>query len=156
VRGALPTSKNTFIDPVALAELEARYDEKFARQELYGEFVVFEGAVYFTFNRTENSGDMALRVAQYEPHRPIWLCCDFNIDPMAWIVAQPGVNEQTKLKEVYAIDEIYMRNANTIDACEEFKSRYPNHNAGIVLYGDATGKARHTSSKHHKLEDHRE
>jgi hypothetical protein len=140
------TSKNSFVSPEAIAELEARYDEKFARQELYGEFVIFEGAVYYTFNRQHNSGDIAFKVAQYDAMKPIWLCADFNIDPMAWVIAQPGINTQTNLKEVYAVDEIFMKNCNTVDACQEFKTRYQNHQAGIVLYGDATGRARHTDS----------
>jgi hypothetical protein len=63
---------------------------------------------------------------------------------MAWVVCQPGMNGE--LKEVYAIDEIFLRNSNTIQCCDEFKSRYQNHRAGLVLFGDATGQARHTDS----------
>jgi hypothetical protein len=141
-----PTKTNNYVSEDAIKELEARYDEKFARQELYGEFVIFEGAVYYTFNRQHNAGELAFKVAQYNPARPLWLGCDFNIDPMAWVVMQPGINAESKLKEVYVIDELFIKNCNTMDACQEFKTRYPNHNTGIVLYGDATGKARHTDS----------
>ena len=84
--------------------MAAKYDDKFAQQELYGQFVIFEGAVYYTFNRALNAGDLAFKVAQYNADIPLWLCCDFNIDPMAWVMVQPGVNQQTKLKEVYAIE----------------------------------------------------
>ena len=139
------TYENTYIDKTAIESLERKYDPKFAAQELHGEFVIFEGAVYYTFNRKENAGDYAFRVANYDKDMPIWLCCDFNVDPMAWVVTQPGVNENG-LKSVFAIDEIYLRNSNTIEACKEFKERYPNHTAGVVLFGDATGQARHSSS----------
>lgn len=138
--------QNTYLQEERIKELEGLYDPKFAQQELYGEFVLFEGAVYYTFNRFHNSGDLAFKVAQYNKDLPICLCCDFNVDPMAWIVTQVRVNEQTKLKEVCIIDEIYLHNSNTIEACKEFKARYPNHNTGINLYGDATGRARHTDS----------
>jgi hypothetical protein len=140
------TYENTYITKEAIDELLGLYDEKFAKQELYGEFVLFDGAVYYSFNRHENSGDYAFKVAKYNPSISIWLCCDFNVDPMAWVICQPGVNAETKLNEVYAIDEIFLRNSNTIQCCEEFKSRYQNHKSNVVLYGDATGHARHTDS----------
>lgn len=141
-----PTYENTYLKKEAIESLERKYDERFAKQEIHGQFVVFEGAVYYTFNRKDNAGDLAFKVAQYNPSQPLGLCCDFNVDPMAWVIVQKGVNGKSGLDEVYAIDEIYLRNANTPLACKVFKERYPNHKTGVVLYGDATGKARHTSS----------
>lgn len=141
-----PTSQNTFLNSAAVDELASLYDEKYMQQELLGQFVIFEGAVYYTFNRNLNAGDLAFKYAQYDENKPLCLCADFNIDPMAWVIAQIGINTQTGLKEAYFIDEIYLRNSNTVQACQEFKSRFPNHRAGIKLYGDATGRARHTDS----------
>ena len=140
------TYENTHLDKLAIDELAAKYDEKYMQQELLGQFVIFEGAVYYTFNRQHNAGDLAFKLAQYNPYSPLNLCCDFNVDPMAWVISQFGINQQTKLKEAYFIDEIYLKNSNTIEACQEFKNRFPNHNAGLNLYGDATGRARHTDS----------
>lgn len=138
------THNNPYLDPVAIAELEAQYDSKFAQQELYGEFVIFEGTVYYTFNRQQNAGDLAFKMAQYDADKPLRLCCDFNVDPMAWVICQ--FHEENKIKTIRVIDEIYLKNSNTIEACDEFKLRYPNHSAGLYLYGDATGTARHSSS----------
>jgi len=140
------TYENKFIDKAAIDELGRQYDEKFMQQELLGQFVIFEGAVYYTFNRLHNAGDLAFKLAQYDPNKPLCLCADFNVDPMVWVIAQVGINQQTKLKEIYFIDEIYLSNSSTVEACQEFKNRFPNHNAGIYLYGDATGRARHTDS----------
>ena len=140
------TYENTHLDKLAIDELASKYDEKYMQQELLGQFVIFEGAVYYTFNRQHNAGDLAFKLAQYNPYSPLNLCCDFNVDPMAWVISQFGINQQTKLKEAYFIDEIYLKNSNTVEACQEFKNRFPNHNAGINLYGDATGRARHTDS----------
>lgn len=139
-----PTIENTTIDPEAIRQLEEKYDEKFARQELYGELVVFEGAVYYTFTRKDNAGELAFKFANYDPNRPIVLCCDFNVNPLAWVLAQ--VHDNGPMKEVMVIDELFLNNSNTVEACNEFKSRYPNHVAGIRLYGDATGKSRTTQS----------
>jgi len=140
------TYENTHLDKSAIDELARLYDAKYMQQELLGQFVIFEGAVYYTFNRLLNAGDLAFKVTQYNPNLPLNLCCDFNVEPMAWVIAQYGINQQTKLKEVYFIDEIYLHNSNTIECCNEFKTRYLNHTAGIHLFGDATGEARHTDS----------
>lgn len=140
-----PTYANIYLNKDGIDQLLNDYDEKFAQQELMGEFVIFQGAVYYTFNRKENAGDLAFKVANYDPNKPIDLCCDFNVDPMAWVLAQKHINAQG-LAEVYAIDEIFIRNCNTVQACQEFKNRYPNHTAGVNLFGDATGQARHTDS----------
>ena len=140
-----PTYANTYLNRQAIDTLAADYDAKTAEQELGGEFVIFEGAVYYTFKRQENAGQMAFEVAQYDPKLPIGLCCDFNVDPMAW----PMVQQRTRpdgLKQVVVFDELFLRNSNTEEGCREFKARYPRHKAGLILYGDATGKARHTSS----------
>lgn len=139
------TRENTYLSATAIDELAGLYDEKFMQQELLGRFVIFEGAVYYTFDRTKNAGDFAFRVANYDPLKPLLLCCDFNVDPMAWMVAQYGVNE-SGLKSVFFIDEIFIKNSNTVQCCQEFKQRFPSHSAGIHLFGDATGKARHTES----------
>ena len=63
---------------------------------------------------------------------------------MAWVLAQ--IYEKDNMQEVRVFDEIWMRNSNTEECCKEFKLRYPNHNAGVTLYGDATGNARSTNS----------
>jgi len=139
------TYENTFLNKERIDELASNYDQRFAQQELMGEFVIFEGAVYYTFNRQQNAGDLAFQVAQYNPNLPIRLCADFNIDPLAWPLAQIKENSNG-LAQIYVVDEIYLRNSNTVEACQEFKNRYPNHRSGLYLYGDATGHARHTSS----------
>lgn len=140
-----PTYANTFLNREAIDRLAGDYDAKTAEQELGGKFVIFEGAVYYTFNRQENAGKLALEVAQYDPNLPIGLCCDFNVDPMAWPMTQLRTRRDG-LRQIVVFDEIFLRNSNTEEACKEFKARLPHHKAGIVLYGDATGTARHTDS----------
>lgn len=140
-----PTYANITLSKEGIDQLVGMYDSKYAQQEIYGEFVIFEGAVYYTFNRALNAGDLAFKVAQYNPTQPINLCFDFNVDPMAAVVCQYNKTSQG-LNQVVVIDEIYLRNSNTVQACQEFKSRYPNHNSGVILYGDATGASRSANS----------
>src|SRR5260370_28328792 len=70
---------------------------------------------------------------------PLFWAIDFNVDPMSSIVAQK------KGDEVRVLDEIVLSRASTSEACEEFHTRYPNHQAGIVIYGDATGQKLQTA-----------
>jgi hypothetical protein len=37
------------------------------------------------------------------------------------------------------LDEVVLSRASTLDACVEFQSRFGNHQAGLVVFGDATG-----------------
>jgi hypothetical protein len=43
------------------------------------------------------------------------------------------------------LGEIVIRHATTMQACEEFLKRYPQHSAGIVVYGDASGNQQQTT-----------
>jgi hypothetical protein len=43
------------------------------------------------------------------------------------------------------LDEVVLNRASTLQACEEFHGRYPNHQAGIVIYGDASGQRQQTA-----------
>lgn len=76
-----------------------------------------------------------------QPQLAVELACDFNVDPMAWIVGQSHGGE------VWALDEIAIEGgATTQDACNEFIRRYPDQKLAVDVYGDASGTARKTSA----------
>jgi hypothetical protein len=70
---------------------------------------------------------------------PLLWALDFNVDPMSSVVAQKNGDD------VAVLDEIVLSRAGTVEACEEFHARYPNHQAGIVIYGDASGQRLQTA-----------
>jgi hypothetical protein len=70
---------------------------------------------------------------------PLYWALDFNVDPMSSIVAQRNGDE------IRVLDEIVLSRASTSEACEEFHTRYPNHQAGVVIYGDASGQRLQTA-----------
>jgi hypothetical protein len=81
-------------------------------------------------------------VAREIPKRndlPILWALDFNVDPMCSIVAQRSGDH------LFVLDEIVISRASTTDACQEFISRYPNHAAGLIIFGDASGNNLKTS-----------
>ncbi len=73
----------------------------------------------------------------YNPRLPLWISIDENVHPYfsasVW---------QVEGKRAMQIDEICMRSpGNSVkDMAQEFKRRYANHRAGILLTGDATSR----------------
>lgn len=115
--------------------LKSSYDPKFFEQEVLGAYLnVQAGVVYSGFNRTRN-----VKALEVDPRLPLYWALDFNVDPMSSIVAQEDGDE------VRVLDEIVLSRASTTEACQEFHDRYPNHQAGIVIYGDASGQRLQTA-----------
>lgn len=73
----------------------------------------------------------------FDESRPLCLCCDFNVEPMCWLVAQIQPNE-----ELHFIDEIYKRSGSVIQNCEEFLDRYGDFYGDLIIYGDKSGRDR--------------
>lgn len=115
--------------------LKRSYDARFFEQEALGEYVQnHDGQVYTAFDRVKNLAEMRVN-----PARPLLWALDFNVDPMCSVVAQLDG------KLLYALDEIVLRNSTTIEACEEFHARYPNHPMGVAVYGDVSGNHQQTT-----------
>ncbi len=116
--------------------LRNSYDENFYRQEVLGDYLSLQGGlVYDAFDRERN-----LRQAEIDPARPLIWALDFNVDPMCSVVAQTA-----RGGEVTVLDEIALRRATTEQACEEFEKRFGLPQAGVVVYGDASGASMSTT-----------
>jgi hypothetical protein len=109
--------------------LKESYDPKFYEQEVLGNYLNLTGGkVYTAFSREEHVRDL-----EVDPRAPLMWTMDFNVDPMSSVVAQM-VHGETRV-----LDEIVLRHATTAQACGEFLKRYPKHEAGVRVYGDASG-----------------
>ena len=117
--------------------LKSSYDPRFFQQEVLGEYLsLHSGVVYRSFDRNRNIRRLAIDASQ-----PLYWALDFNVDPMSSVVVQKSDGA------IWVLDEIVLSRASTNDACEEFHSRYPNHQAGTVIYGDASGQRMQTSGR---------
>src|SRR5579859_4109202 len=126
--------------------LKSSYDEAFYQQEALGQYLnVQAGLVYDAFSRVDHVTDIQVR-----PGAPLLWALDFNVDPMCSVVAQ--IFDGT----VYVLDEIVLRHAGTLQACEEFNRRFPAHSRGVVIYGDASGNTQQTTgtSDYHIVRDY--
>lgn len=115
--------------------LKGSYEDTFYQQEVLGQYLSQQGGlVYRSFSRDDN-----VRSIHSNPGCPLLWALDFNVDPMCSVVAQ------LEGTTVLVLDEIAMRHASTLEACEEFEKRFRGHRAGIVVYGDASGNSQQTT-----------
>lgn len=88
------------------------------------------------FSKAEN-----IKPIIYQPDMDLHISCDFNVDPMCWVLCH-----KTKDKLFY-FDEIVIENTTTEQTAKEFLRRYPNHKGKIIINGDAAGDFRSTQSE---------
>jgi hypothetical protein len=134
---AAPFENRHLLDrvPDFYERLRRSYDEKFYQQEVLGKYLSINGGlVYHAFQRSEHVGEVAV-----DPALTLLWALDFNVDPMSSVVAQIANGAVTVL------DEIVISRASTEQACEEFHARFPRHDAGLCIYGDASGSRMQTA-----------
>lgn len=129
-----PTRQNVFLGPAYEARLREIYPPLLAEQYLEGRFVnTTSGRIYHPFDRAAH-----VRPLDFEAGRPVGLACDFNVNPMVWLIIQcrDGL--------ILVLDEIVLHEADTAAAAQEFLARYPGAGEDLFVYGDAAGRRRDT------------
>jgi hypothetical protein len=104
------------------------------------------GEFYSSFDRLKH-----VKEVKYDKSLPLHLTFDQNSVPYN-SVSIWQIKKNLDIWEIYCIDEIALENPrnSTEEVCEEFKMRYPNHDAGGWYYGDASGKSRSVMNKDFK------
>lgn len=139
-----------FANPAAsdeyIAELRRAWSEDDLQRVLWGRFVRGGvGRVYKQFDRATHCKS----ASPFDPEGkcrivnslPLCLCCDFNINPCVWLIAQHRGGE------IYFADEIVLRDTTTAEMIAELQERkYNRHPAGLIVYGDPSGKAKSTAA----------
>lgn len=141
------TWDNHHLPPEYVEGLRALYDDKLFARMVEARWVSLAGgAIYYNFDRrTHLSGETG-----FDPALPILWSHDFNIGqgkPMSSVLAHLRKGPDGPRLEVF--DEIVMDTADTNDAVREFMARpwLEQSRAGVIVYGDAAGRARDTRSK---------
>lgn len=121
-----------------LQGLKQSYSKVVADQELNARHVtVTELPVYLNFVREQNVSELSpfTKDGQISKHLPIVLAADFNLNPMSWTLGQ------LRHRDWYWHDEIHLENSHTPEATRELIERVREHKPGIIIIGDASGKA---------------
>ena len=115
--------------------LKSSYDARFYQQEVLGEYLhLHAGRVYYAFDREKN-----LSKLNADRAKALLWALDFNVDPMCSVIAQIGSGG------IAVLDEMVLSRATTLQACEEFQNRFPEHGAGLKVYADASGARMQTT-----------
>ncbi len=128
------TRENVFLGPEYLARMEEVLPSLLAEQYLEGRFInTTSGRVYYAFDRRAH-----IRPQSWDMDSGLILACDFNVNPMIWVIAQENG------ERISVLDEIVLREADTAQAVHEFRSRFGGASESVAVYGDAAGKHRDT------------
>lgn len=130
------TLDNPHVSDAFIASLKTSYDEEMWKVMVLGEDGDFaRGLVSYNFS------DLNIQETEYKPDLDIYLTCDFNVDPMAWLLAHRYNGEY------HFFDEIVIPNT-VIDECiDEFVTRYPKHERSLIIGGDASGNSRNVQNQ---------
>ena len=131
-----PTTENVYLPAGFVDELRKSYDEDYFTQNVLGQWLDSDDTLVVKGFSSAN-----IRRLDYDEHLDLHLSCDFNVDPMAWMVAHKSDDK------VFFIDEIVLENTTTARAMDEFLTRYPCHKGRIVINGDASGDNRSCASE---------
>lgn len=116
------------------AKSKARGDAEDWEKEMEINFQSVDGVRCFeNFSLISNT----TKDVEFDDTKPLCLCCDFNVEPMCWLVAQIQPNET-----VHFIDEIWMKTGSVIQNCQEFLNRYGDFYGEVRIYGDKSGRDR--------------
>ncbi len=132
-----PTTQNIYLPKGFCEELKQLYDEKY-----YNTFVLGQTGNYNENLVVKDFTDENIKNITYHDDFDVHISCDFNVDPMAWVLAHKTEDK------VFYFDEIVLENTTTSKACEEFCRRYPNHKGKIIINGDASGDNRSCTSEY--------
>ncbi len=132
-----PTTQNIYLPEGFCDELKKIYDE-----EYYKVFVLAQNGSVGNSLVVKGFGDENIRDIAYRENLDLHISCDFNVDPMCWVLAH-----RTEDK-VFYFDEIAMEDTTTSHAADEFIARYPNHKGKIIINGDASGDNRSCTSEY--------
>lgn len=136
-----------YIPEEELENAKTELDPRTYREQFEASFEDVYGQVYYGFHPDYNVDDRAV----YNPHLPLRVFFDFNVNPFCvgfghFIDYRKGDHLQSKPDDIHVIDELIVCNSNTPQMCGFILERYGHHRGGFIVYGDAAGKSRHTSS----------
>lgn len=141
------TRENIFLDTEYADDLEENYSENMREAYIEGGFVDLTG------NRAYGDfGNHNLQDNKFQPQVHLSIGCDFNVEPMCWILFQWIQNK------IIILDEIVLEtDATTLQAITKtvfwyrqrmkFASEEQRRAMHVAIYGDSSGSARTTAGE---------
>lgn len=113
------------------------------QQEFEASFVNFTGRAYYAFTDANKAPVRRL----YRPDQPLVLCYDFNVAPGVAAIVQEVIVPDGLHRATAVIGEVWIpNNSNTEAVNRKIVEDWKAHEGRVMVYGDASGGARRTSS----------
>lgn len=123
------------LTPEQIREAKSQMDEQDFAEQFEAQWADIGSSVYYNF-RNENIHPELY----YNPTYPISVGCDFNVNPMSWVLFQEIDGK------IYVFDELFVRETNTPAMMDLLANNFPHHTAGWRFFGDASSRSRKTSA----------
>lgn len=131
-------SSETVLTNEEIEQAREDLDEKDYNEQYKADWESVSGAAFHQFDT-----NVHVRPCTYDSARPIYVGSDFNVSPMAWVLAHKTADGSGL--EVF--DEIWLMDTNTQSTLDVLWDRYgENHKGGWFFHGDATAAARKTAA----------
>lgn len=131
-RWQLHTTDNPSIRPGYVQKIERAFghDKNRLRSYLYGEFLPFtHGTAYWEFVHSRNV--LVDKPAVASPFLPLVFSWDLGVNPLAWIVIQRQPHQGSPFSErtfrYVALEECELKPKSIVEACAEFRVKFPLH-----------------------------
>ncbi|MBY0404868.1 MAG: hypothetical protein K2X66_13290, partial [Cyanobacteria bacterium] len=131
-----PSTETVHLSPEYLENMKNQFDSDYYRINVLG-----QDADYTAGLVCKGWGPLNIEETCYREDLRLYLSCDFNVDPMCWVVFHRFNGEY------HFIDEFCLENTTSLEASEAFFKKYGLHESGLVLTGDASGKNRSTQAQ---------
>lgn len=130
----------TYDNPTLPSDYEQTLRDAYAgtpeliEQEIEGQFVSLKGTrCYKAFDRKRHVTNLA-----YNPAAPLFLCIDWNVNPLVCEAAQETKTTREGLPIMEIVGEIVKRQAWVDDLARGISERFPKQTGEIIVNGDAT------------------
>lgn len=145
---ALPMYMDREVAAREIAQAKAEMDHVTYEQEYGGEFVTVGNRLYYDFGESTHVGTYPYMPKDPATNKPFDLCIflDFNTAPGIAVMGQRHEVEKKQFN-THIVDEIWIQSeSNTLRICNQIIAKYRDHPGKVLMYGDASGGARGTSS----------
>ncbi|MDC9602919.1 terminase family protein [Pseudoalteromonas sp. GABNS16G] len=137
---------------VSEQELEKKRKEMSPRNFRQEFEAIFEKPIGQVYSEYESAVNARTDLLTPDKTNVLYIGMDFNINPLCAVVGTLDTNNN----HIHVIDEIELKDAYTVNMCEEIRRRYPDHE--IHIYPDASCASRKTNSvktDYDVLQDHK-
>jgi len=135
---ALEWKSSEVMDASELENLKTQMTEEDAAEQFDAMRLKIGGTVYYALS------DANLKRCDYDPNREIIVGSDFNVTPMCWTLGHERHGPYGTEFHVFGI--IWKKDTNTYETCDALAAAYGAHTGGWTFHGDASSRARKTSS----------